>query len=486
MPPRLRLNDRIAVANSPSDVASINRMIGDLVQALRTKGYDPYVFDPQYPANWAGLASKGINTLICYGGGIDGAAQMAPMLKGINTLMVSLDHPTYWMIEFSQFRAEHMGKAAFTFPSHSNIAFAQRILGNVPIHCLRHSAKSVETVPMNQRTGAIILVGNYMPEDEIATAIDRRPPDLRTIYDKALDDLKTRRVPSLEESLSRYFADPYGANREPFTWMCGMVDRTLRSRARRAALESLAGHKVEVIGRGWETLDLPDSVTLLGETDAALVVERFGNAKIIVNTMPYYVESHERLYEAAAHGCALVTADNAYNRARFAQCGAFYQNETEIGDLCAALLADPSALAAQSQAGVQLIRDRDGWDHRSGEILDLLNHVDDAPPQSLHRRYDLILDIQSANGKLDLSIEQLSQSSDILIRISPDQMNIALQIFAQARQYFPSHAMISMVTDRSVPNGFFNQAAEVLAQNGYQPLEANHAPSYAGMTARKG
>jgi len=480
------IKDRIAVANAPSDVGSINRMSEDMIEALAARGYETVQFDARIPAQWTGLAACGINTLICYGGGISYATQMAPVLRGINTLLVGLDHPAHWIDDFRQFRSAHMGQSAFTVPTQSNIAFVRNQMDHAHVHCLRHSAKTVEALPMDRRTGTIVVAGNYTPEDEFVAAVARQPPRFLAAFTTALETLKARETLTLEDAVSPHFLDPHGHQREAFNWLCVMVDRTVRSLVRRAALQALNGHRVEVIGRGWDALDLPGTVTVKGEMDAPDAVSLFGNAAIVVNTMPYYVESHERLYEAAAHGAAIVTAVNPYNRALFSQCGALYQSESEIGDLCSGLLSDPDGLAAMGQAGERLIEDQEGWHHRIAEILDLLAAKDDVPPHSLHRRYDLILDMRVPDAKPNLSVTQLSRGANVLISVSPERMSAAGNLFAQAGRYLPPQSTITIVTDRSVPNGFFDEAAQVLSQNGYQPLEATHAQTYGALTVRKG
>jgi hypothetical protein len=331
---------------------------------------------------------------------------------------------------------------------------------------------------MERRTGSILLVGNYTPEDAMIEAVAK----FKTQAIEALSTLTVQTASALEEAVAPHFADPYGAESEPFIWLCGMVDRIMRARTRRSSLLALAGHPVEVIGRGWEALDLPKSFTLLGEMNARDVVDRFGTSRIVVNTMPYYVESHERLYEAAAHGAALLTAHTDYNATLFGSCGRFFKTESEVGDLCSLMLKDKDGLEAQSMAGLVLIDQREGWPHRVSEVLEILEGT---PNQSLNRHYDLILDLIHTNGSLNLSPDHLAQANDILITIHPSQMPIVGQIFAQAGGMLPQNCTVSVVTDRLVPSTYFDEMAHVLGANGYEPSAPEFRAEYGGLTVRK-
>ena len=481
-PPPLR---KVAIAQAQSDAQSVHRMIEDLARALTGLGHETIPFDSRSPANWAALAGQGVGSVICYGGGIGYALECVASLRGLNAILVSLDHPVYWVDSFKEFRAQHVGPAAFTFPTRSNLSFARHYIGEVPLHCLRHSAHAQPTIPLEQRPDGILLVGNFTPVSQARNDVDAQAPALLAGFDMAVDRLQSDRSLTLEQAVLPLFGDPREKDRSAFIWLCIQVDRHMRSWSRKRAVDALAGHPVTLVGGGWDTIDLPRSVNYVGRRDSSDVLNLIGAAKILVNTTPSYYESHERLFDAAACGTAIVTAKTAYSSALFARMGALYDDETEIGGLCAELLSTPETAAAIGQAGKDLIETSEGWPHRAIELAALLTPDQSDAAALLRRGFDYRIDLRGVAGELNLSVSALSAASDILIAVTAEHLQTALTLIAQTGRYISSGARISLIADGQIAQSALVQIAHLLAANGYQPLEAATAQTYCGITVRK-
>ena len=468
---------KIAIALTDSDAQSVHRMIQELGLALTSDGTQTVFFNSFNRSEWAGLAAQGINTVLCYGGGIGHATQCVDLICGMTVILTSLDHPAYWIDACTEFRNIHLGRTVFTFPTQSNLAFAGHFLADADIRCWHHSSSSTapEPIPVDQRNGSIVFIGNYSPSAEIAAAVACQAPTLVHAFNGAIKHLNTTADSSLETAVARYFQAPYAADRQPFIWLCIMVDRHMRATTRLQALMALQGHPVTLIGRGWDGVPLHPATTYLGPQDSTHALKHIANSRIVVNTTPAYYDSHERMFDAAAHGAVIVTARNWYTTKLFADCGVLYDAPAEIGDLCAQLLADPDQMAAKGRAGRQLIHRSEGWPHRVGELTAMLN--DGTTPD-----YDTIVDLKIEHQPLNLSVARLQATANLLIAINPDQVQSALNLVAQLRQYLRPQAGMTIAVHGTIPSDALIPVANLLTVNGFCVGSIRHSPAWSSIS----
>ena len=472
---------KIAIAVTESDLQSVHRLIDDLAAALRAQGCQTHLFPSTLKEAWAGLAEQGVRRVVCYGGGIGHATQAIQSLRGMSVTLCSLDHPVYWLESLQEFQATHVGQSMFTFPTQSNLALVSRILGqNAPVSCLRHSAPAPTVPPpaMDDREHDILLVGSHVPPQTSRDTVARQAPMLLAAFDAAVVRLSADPACRLEDAVAGGFDDPFDRDRQAFTWLSILVDRFIRAQWRIKAVQSLAGHRVTLIGKDWNGVQLPSSVTWLGARNSAEAVALMSRAKIVVNTVPPYYESHERLFDAAAAGAALVTARNAYTATRFRQGGALVDTSAEIGDICAGLLADHAALAAAGQANLRLIATEEGWPQRVAQLMALMDRNAALEP-------DVIVHMEGDAPNLNLSISGLSAARSTVLNIRPDQQVGTLRFFQQAGGYLPEGAMVTVVTDTSLPLSGFFPMAQSLESMGFLTVDVTHGAHWAKLNVRK-
>jgi hypothetical protein len=471
----------IPLANSTDQ--TIHCMILDLADALKEKGFTPKFFDTFSAADWASLSSQGVSSVICYGIGILQALDMASVLHGINIILVSLDHPVHCINAFRNFKMRHVGRAVYAFPTQSNLAFAKNLLGDADLRCLRHSAKAVDAISADRRSGRIVFSGNFTPEASIRSLVAQQEPTLLPAFDGAIERLCTHEAVSLEDAVAPFLKDMQGSTTTQYHRLCAKIDQHMRALVRRRALDSLQGLPVDLIGDGWNAVPLCPSIRLLGRREFPDVLEIIRNASIVINSTPYYYESHERMFEAAAAGTAIVTARNDYTNRLFSDCGALYDDEAEIGRLCAALLSDPSALESKGLNGTRLIQDQEGWSHRIDEIIAML--APEEPEKSINMSRDMIINLKNKTQSLDISTHKLCSSDNIIINITINQIRDAVLFIGQTDQFIHPNARVSIIVDSVVPTGGFHELSFFLGSRGYQTEDVTYNKNDAIITFQK-
>ena len=148
-------------------------------------------------------------------------------------------------------------------------------------------------------------------------------------------------------------------------------------------LQGLAGLPLTVVG-DWSGLgaDVPDTVRFTGPLDSNAVQDLAEHAQCIVDTMPAYFSSHERLFEGLAGG-SLVAMIGQTDFDDLNACGALIQANRldHLADQMARLLDDGEDLAQRADAGRAAVLHNHTWTSRARCIKDALSGVM-APPRS--------------------------------------------------------------------------------------------------------
>ncbi|MDD9877457.1 MAG: glycosyltransferase [Magnetovibrio sp.] len=271
--------------------------------------------------------------------------------------------------------------AVLSFPTASNLAFAaRRMRADLGYMHVPHAAQPRPVRPCTERDIDVLMVGNLRQSAAAQLAVwETRGAEtpilqaMREIYlgagagsleaigERALDNAGGRGSP-LDENrafakILRYF-DPYA-----------------RSLLRETVLHAVRDLPVHVVG-DWSGLTAAPAGAchLAGPADAAEVHDLIGRAKIVVNAVPAYYRSHERVFEAMAAGAVTVgfgpTDFDALN-----ESGAVVTlaDPSDTGEAIAGLLADDATLAARGEAARAQHAANHGWTDRARIIEDALS-----------------------------------------------------------------------------------------------------------------
>lgn len=483
----------VAIPQANTNDQCIHRMVDEVVAALTAKGVRTMIIEhPRAPENWAVLPKAGVSTVLCYGIAMSQALCALPHLRGMNLLFACLDHPIYWCDLYHHLAQRHQGRAVFTYNTASNLAGALTLCGEHDARLLRHSAALRDTRPLAEREAAVVFSGNFKPPSQVRAEMVETLPWLRPLFEQAVALLQSGEVETLEDAVTPGFTDLHGAQRDTFVQLCQHVDRYVRSDMRERVVRSLRDVPVHLFGSGWDTLDLPGNVRLYGSRDVSEVQAANARARIVVNSVPYYYESHERMFEAAAVGAGLITARTAYAQATFGRCAEFFDSPDTVGELCARLLRDPGRLEEMGAAGKELIRESEGWPHRVDEIirmLDPLHRPDQGPElrpmaQCSRIECDLALDLRDL-ASLDLDLKRLQSAATIRLAVAPDGLDRIVQLLAQTGGYLSEGTRVVAVLEMLVPPGGFIGLGDALDRLGFSTLDVSLGMGQSSLTVVK-
>jgi glycosyltransferase involved in cell wall biosynthesis len=260
-----------------------------------------------------------------------------------------------------------------TFPTPHHLPLCRgRIRGDLPLHHLPHAAAAGSSLPWQDRDIPILVCGAVLadpkqtragwaahgrPVQERLEAIlagHQRAPR-RPLHDIVLETLGDQ--PVTPELLYSYFS---------------VVDSYLRRVIRTDLLQAAGTLPITLVGPGWDALIPADSsIRLLGEQPAAAVLGLMARAKLVVNALPAYYESHERPFQAMAHGAAAATVVAPWLNEAVgldALCP-LPDSPAAAAETLAAALGQDGDLAALAARGRAAFIDGQTWDHRLDQLL---------------------------------------------------------------------------------------------------------------------
>jgi len=137
-----------------------------------------------------------------------------------------------------------------------------------------------------------------------------------------------------------------------------------------------AGPRMTVVGRGWETAKLPDSVEQLPPTSYDGISRIAGRAKICLDASIYLDGANDRVFKYAVNRAVCFTNAAGYLRRAFCDRGdiRFYsmRNLTDLGEKAKSLLAAPRALREAGESARQTVLAAHTWRQRVESILSVL------------------------------------------------------------------------------------------------------------------
>lgn len=270
-----------------------------------------------------------------------------------------------------------------SFPTASNLQCCRRFLRqDLVLHCLAHAAAPLELEPPpdGERPIAALFIGNRgrQTPEEMMREWPRQHDALavRVLHDMAdaFDALGSESLEGLTERvLAAHHIRP---DRPTFFGLLQIFDAYAWARSRAAYVEALAGLPVTFVGRGWEgVVDTP--ARALGPLPSAEARALMTQARVVINILPAYYRSHERIFDGMAAGAAVASTGrdviaNALGEERDAADDvaiAYLGPPDQAGERLRMLLADEAARRAMAEAGRAEQRARHTWRARVAALL---------------------------------------------------------------------------------------------------------------------
>lgn len=356
---------------------SLNTMVDHWAAALGRAGFRPTIVDVRRPdavARTVHLIRTDEVALFLslngYGVPADGHG---PGFYGESTaplVMVFVDNPLYHP---QTIRCE-VPRAVVTFPTPHQISLCRdHIRADLPIFHIPHAAEPGRGVPWRDRDIPVLIAGSAHDDPERARAgWAAYGPAVRA----RLEDILAAHTVAPRRPLHEVALETLGHDR-PSTdllrsYFC-VVDHYLRSAARVDFVRAASGLPLTLVGHGWDTL-VPSRAShhALGPRPAAAVFDLMARSKLVLNVLPPYYESHERPFQAMAHGAAAaaVAAPWFLEAVGVDAVWPLPPGPNAAASAVAMALADDDRLAAIAARGAASLREAHTWDHRLKRLLD--------------------------------------------------------------------------------------------------------------------
>jgi hypothetical protein len=367
-----------------SDYESVGTMVQELAAAFQRRGLTPVLLDLRTPdciAQAVRLVWDGdVRFFLSLNGyGIPAPGQGAGFYAETKApvLVYFVDHPAY---HYPTIRAP-LPHLAVTFATASEVPFCERhVRKDIPVRHMLHAAEPAhDALPAWETRDIPLLLSASLHGDpdtiragwrNHGAAVEQSLQQIVDVHDE------TPRRPLAEaiahvigrddlpiEVLSSYFA---------------ATDIYIRSRACRDLVAALSHLPLMVCGKGWDGLAAEftvqgKQVRFLPSQTAPETMALMRRAKLVINPMPPYYESHERPFQAMAAGAvAAVGPGGVFDAPEFA--GAVVTTPVDPHEAALALeaaLADEQLLAEIAQGGTRAQKATHTWDHRASMLIKL-------------------------------------------------------------------------------------------------------------------
>jgi len=366
---------------------NVHRLTDGLRAAIADRGRDCVEFDTADAASaraFKALVADGrIGLLVSMNVGLNTLVDSADWLRETPIFLYMLDHPyavfPYCDQIIGQFESVHLSHTG-----ESQARFADRLHPRPrTTHVLPHvAAATEEPLPWSERDIAVVFAGNYgLDRDPEAARVDwRRYGEHRAAALEAivarLDDAAHE---TLEHAAIEILAGDENLSAGKVCAHMKIVDTYLRGRVRWRAVQGLVDTPGAVVcDNGWDPMAATSAgrATFAGATDAPAVQSLMRRAQMAVNLLPDYYDSHERMFDAAAHGCLLISTESAFLRRAFgAEAVHFLAEPEDLADAVAYYAAHPDEAQAKAERGRAVFLAAHMWDHRAADLLRIVGAV---------------------------------------------------------------------------------------------------------------
>ncbi len=365
-----------------SEFDSLNTMVDHWSTALRTRGLGTEIVDLRLPDAVARTVTlirreRVVLFLSLNGYGVPRPGQGPGFYQETQAplFVYFVDHPVY---HHQTLRSE-VPQLIASFPTPSNLRFCRgHIRENLPLLHLPHAAQPGPSMAWEQRNIQILLAGTLHEDPaqarsrwtEHGTAARDRLESMVTLHLAA-----PRRA--LHEIVLEVLNDPIAPIETVQTYFWA-VDTYLRSRVRLDFLSAAKGLPMTLVGRGWDAV-IPEgaAVRSLGEKPISQVFELMARSKIVLNLLPPYYESHERPFQAMAHGAVAASVVAPWLSAATGSDSllALPPDPAAAASYVGTALAQDDALAALAATGSAALRLGHDWSHRLTRLLGWIKSV---------------------------------------------------------------------------------------------------------------
>jgi hypothetical protein len=290
-------------------------------------------------------------------------------------LIYFVDHPAH---HHPTVRAP-LPHLAVTFATESEAAFCRaHVRSDIPVRALAHAAAASTEAPPAWETRDVPLL--------FSASLHAEPEALRAGWcqhgaavERSLNDVVAAHDAAPARPLGETVLDVIGRDDRPIAILASYIaaaDLYIRNRQRRALVTTLAHLPLLVCGKGWESLAAESAVPgkaarFLAAQPAPAAAALMRRAKLVLNPMPAYYDSHERPFQAMAAGAVAATGpSNLFGVAEFA--GALLSLPAAPRNAAArieAALADEDALQSVAAAGTRVQAAAHRWDDRARSLI---------------------------------------------------------------------------------------------------------------------
>lgn len=299
---------------------------------------------------------------------------------------ILVDHPLYYHKQLSEgisnltvfcIDREHVAYMKRFYPN--TPCFFLPLAGNLPMpEADAHKVKEL-WIPMEKREYDVAFVANYVALPDIKEHFTSLTQEYIDFYYEILRYFRTHPSEGLDLVFEKFVNReiPEATDPELASAFAGMLFLDLYNRTyyRGKTVQQLvdSGIRVHVFGKGWEKLAVEKTENLIQngrEIQSADCVHALGNAKIALNTMPWFKDgAHDRIFTAMLNGAVSLTDSSRYLRERFTDGKElkFYELD-ELAQLPAIvedLLSNPETMCRIAEEGFQQAVIHDTWAQRA-------------------------------------------------------------------------------------------------------------------------
>lgn len=268
------------------------------------------------------------------------------------------------------------------FTTASNLDCVRRFIrADLHLDLFAHAAPVAEPLPWSRRAIPALFIGNLerpLPDEMRAGWAAQHGARWGGVLNEMAERFDPAATPTLEGLAEQALAARGigSAERRDFFTLLRIFDGYARARTRLDYARALRGHAVTYVGRGWEEV-AGEAARTLGPLPAARTRELMREARVVLNILPAYYRSHERVFEGMACGAAVLSGGNGYIANALGKATdeaddvaiAYVGAAAQAGDRLAALLSNHEGLRAVADAGLAEQRARHTWAHRVAALL---------------------------------------------------------------------------------------------------------------------
>ncbi len=261
-------------------------------------------------------------------------------------------------------------------------ADAEFVRSNLPSKAgafqLNHAAHPTQVTPWNKKDIDLFYCASLpTPPQATRTSWDSFKPGISKILNQMVECHIANKGKDLMQDVTQVlnsYPSPYTI--DVFKNFFVQVDRYFRDCRRVDTLKMIMEEApVLLAGNGWEAaidVDHPN-VTFLGRIHPTEVREYNERAKMVLNVINYYHESHERVFLSMADGAAVLSSASPFYEKSFINDkeGLFFNwGDTDTCDRLNRLLRDDDALQEMAVAGNKAFLKKHTWAHRAQTVID--------------------------------------------------------------------------------------------------------------------